>query len=171
MTSWIPFTESALLLVTQALAATIAIPNPGGPPHSDRTATAVPPVMCGACDTWEDAEGSWAHWAVDWWNETGPAEQPGGWHFPSEPGKCYGHHDRCGKNAMLLAQDVIDAVDREDVAYLADLVVGSSVVILDSRQALQIPGCDGTVIVGHVPVGRAMMNTLQVAASEVADPE
>ncbi len=133
MTNWIPFTSSALLLVTQALAATIAIPNPAGSPHSDRTVTAVPRVMCGACQSWEETRG-WRHWAHDHWNATGPAEEPGGWHFCSEPGKCYDHHNRCGKQQMTLTEDVIDAVEREDVTYLADMVGGSSVVVVESRR-------------------------------------
>ncbi len=171
MTNWIPFTSTALLLATQALVATIAIPNPAGPPFIERPVTAVPQEMCGACDEWEVGEDSWEHWAVDWWNSQGPAEEPGGWHFPAEAGRCDDHHDPCGKKQMRLAEDVIDAVDREDVTYLAGLVDESSVVVVESRQALQIPGCDGKIIVGHVPVGRAMMNTLQVAASELADPQ
>ena len=53
--------------------------------------------------------------------------------------------------------------------YLSGLVTASTAVIVESRQAIQIPGCDGESIVGHVPVGDALMASLRVAVSNLTD--
>ena len=74
-----------------------------------------------------------------------------------------------GPSRPPLAGAVIDAVEREDVNYLSGLVTASTAVIVESRQAIQIPGCDGESIVGHVPVGDALMASLRVAVSNLTD--
>ena len=84
-------------------------------------------------------------------------------------GSCGSHHDWCDSGQLQLAGAVIDAVDREDVNYLSGLVTASTAVIVESRQAIQIPGCDGEFIVGHVPVGDALMASLRVAVSKLTD--
>ena len=124
---------------------------------------------CGACDNVEEDGEITGHWAVSSWNSSGPEDTPNDYHFPIEGGSCRDHHDWCGSNQMAAA--VLDAVEREDVKYLSGLVTASSAVIVESRQAIQIPGCDGELIVGHVPVGTALMASLRVAVAELADEQ
>ncbi len=124
---------------------------------------------CGACDNIEEDEKIIGHWAVSWWNASGPDDTPNDYHDGVESDSCRGHHYWCGSGPMQLATTVIDAVERDDVVYLSGLVASSSAVIVESRQAIQIPGCDGELIVGHVPVDTALIASLRLAIAELTD--
>lgn len=124
---------------------------------------------CGACDNIVENEEITGHWAVDWWNASGPADEPNDYHDSIEDGSCRAHHDWCESGQMQLATAVLDAVVREDVEYLSGLVTVSSAMIVESRQAIQVPGCDGEIIVGHVPIEAALMASLRLAVAELAD--
>lgn len=124
---------------------------------------------CGACDNIVENDEITGHWAVAWWNSSDPADTPNDYHFGTEDGSCRSHHDWCDSGQMQLATAVIDAVAREEVEYLSGLVAASSAVIVESRQAIQVPGCDGELIVGHVPVDAALMASLRMAVAELTD--
>ena len=75
----------------------------------------------------------------------------------------------CG--ACELAEAVVDAVERADMGDLLALMAASPAVIVESRQAIQIPGCDDDIIVGHVPLDDALMASLRAAVTEAAVAE
>ena len=124
---------------------------------------------CGACDNVDDDNGYVAgHWAMAHWNTSGPADTPNDYHFGIEGGSCSAHHDWCESSGLAVAETVIEAVAGENAAYLSEVVTGSPAVIVKSRQAIQILGCDGVIIVGHVPVSEGLMARLQAAVADVA---
>lgn len=121
---------------------------------------------CGACENQVEEDSIVSHWAVAWWNSSGPDSTPNPYHWGTEKGSCRDHHSWCGDNSPIV-WNVIDAVEREDVNYLSDLVTASSALIVESRQAIQIPGCDRELIVGHVPISVALMASLRVAVADL----
>ncbi len=124
---------------------------------------------CGMCGEIVEDDIVTAHWTAPWWNASGPADTPNDHHLPPEDGCCRDHHHWCGAEEIRLATAVVDAVAREDVAYLAGLVAASSAVIVDSRQAIQVPDCDDEFIVGHVPADAALIASLRLAVAELTD--
>ena len=135
-------------------------------------ATPAAAQSCGACDNIEDNDGNVdGHWAVAWWNSSGPADTPNDYHFGIEGGSCSAHHDWCESGGMQLAEAVIEAVKDENVTYLSEVVTRSSAVIVEDRQAIQIPNCDGTLIMAHLPVSEDLMAGLQAALADLADSQ
>ena len=128
-------------------------------------ATPAAAQTCGACQNfWQDDEIT-GHWAVAWWLSMGFADTPNDYHFALEPDSCAAHHNLCTsfQDDFRLAEAVVDAVERADLGDLLALVTVSPAVIVESRQAIQIPGCDDDLIVGHVPLDDALMASLQAA--------
>ncbi len=126
---------------------------------------------CGACDNIMEGDKVTGHWAVASWMDSGPADTPNDYHWGTEGGSCAAHHDACDAGQLQFAEAVIEAVEREDVTHLSELLTESAAVIVESRQAIQIPGCDGVLVVGHVPVSESLMASLQVAMADLADAQ
>lgn len=82
-------------------------------------------------------------------------------------GVCYyaGWDERPGPDELTDA--LAQAAARADVAGLAGLVRVPTVRIVASRSAIQVVGCDGEMIVGHVPVDPDVLG--RVAARTAAD--
>lgn len=81
------------------------------------------------------------------------------WHWWMLPGPCLTTHGVCyyaGWDERPGPDELTDALAqaaaRADVAGLAGLVRVPTVRIVASRSAIQVVGCDGEMIVGHVPV-------------------
>ena len=70
-------------------------------------------------------------------------------------------------NAMELTQGVSDAVAEHDVAALAGYAKISSVSLYANRSAIQVRGCDGETIVGHVPVNAALLAAVEAAVAQL----
>ena len=134
------------------------------------TASSAAAQSCGACDNIVEGDVATEHWAVAWWNDSGPADTPNDYHFSTESGSCAAHHDWC-EGGMNLAQALIEAVAEGDLLHLSELMTASSAVVVESRQAIQILGCDGELIVGHVPVNEALMASLRTAVANLADSQ
>ena len=169
-------TSLAMLLATLVLIAAITPTNDQSAGRSEGamiTSALWPNAqeLCGACDNIKQPDGSYVHWAVAWWNSSGPDEGEDGWHFNNEPDKCRDHHPWCGEEQTQLARAVADAVESEDVGRLARLVDTSSATIVASRRAIQIPGCDSSVVAGHVPLPQGLMKPLQLAIADMEDSQ
>ena len=132
-------------------------------------ATPAAAQSCGACEDFVEDDKITGHYAVSWWNASGPADTPNDYHFGVEDGSCAAHHDWCDSDQLQLAEAVVDAVERADMGDLLALMAASPAVIVESRQAIQIPGCDDDIIVGHVPLDDALMASLQAVVAEMAD--
>jgi len=122
-------------------------------------------IFCGAG---QEIEGD-IHWAVASWNSGGPGAGHG-WHWGTRPGGLYEHHPRCGEGqaAAELTKQIIEAVNDEDVEKLARLAANRAVRLSHGRTAVQVVGCDGRVIAGHVPLNHeffALTNTHVLASA------
>ena len=133
--------------------------------------TPVAAQSCGACKNFWDDDEITGHYAVSWWNASGPDDTPNDYHFTPEDGSCKEHHDWCDSDQLQLAEAVVDAVDRADLGRLAALMTASPAVIVESRRAIQIPGCEEDIIVGHVPLDDGLMASLRAAVAEAAVAE
>lgn len=66
-----------------------------------------------------------------------------------------------------MTEELASAVARRDLARLADLVAMPGATVVAARSAVQVLGCDGRTVVGHVPVGEELMARIDpTAASE-----
>ena len=68
-----------------------------------------------------------------------------------------------------LTRTISDAVAAHDIAALAGYANMPSVVLFADRSAIQILGCDGETIAGHVPVNAELFVAIEVAAAQL-DP-
>lgn len=165
-------------------------------PHADRVMDRAQPFLdrtsreasrgfvignsCGICNN--HPEGG-LHVAIEYPDDR-PANGAGkehGWHAEWEEGlPCLYSHGICSaapkggsRMALSIADDLTDAVVQaaaaEDAPRLAMLLALPDVQANFGRSAIQVAGCDGTTIAGHVPVPRDLLEEAQVRASEALD--
>jgi len=60
---------------------------------------------------------------------------------------------------------IAEAVTSGDVAMLTRLAGMPGVAVNSRRGAIQVAGCDGATIVGHVPVATDVLDAIQRAAT------
>lgn len=90
-----------------------------------------------------------------------------GTHWNNLPGTCEDHHKRC-KFDEHFTQKTVDAVIRGDIGPLTDLMESSHVYLVPGRSALQVLGCDRTVV-AHVPIGPSLLSALEAVAADRDD--
>ncbi len=133
---------------------------------------------CGHCEDFKTDEG-WVHQAMEYLlprTGSGPGrDEDPQWH-PDElkPGQCFWVHGLCTHGegteeyaAGELRTAVAAAAAQRDVATLARLVDLPGVAVVPERTAIQVIGCDGETVVGHVPVERAVLIGLQAVRSDL----
>lgn len=124
---------------------------------------------CGHCH--DTAPG--LHWAHGLWTPMSGAGRLHGWHFWSESGWCLSTHGICivaaapgeyeAVNTLELAEALAAAVAAHDAESLGRLAGSPAVRWMPARAALQVLGCDGETVVGHIPVKRSFWS--EVVAS------
>lgn len=72
-------------------------------------------------------------------------------------------------NAGELTDAVVQAAAAEDVPLLAELLALPHVHANLGRSAIQIAGCDGATIAGHVPIPQDLLKEVQGLATEALD--
>ena len=80
------------------------------------------------------------------------------------------HFPSSGAQALTvreLTREISDAVATQDVAALAGYAKLPSVSLCAERSAIQIRGCDGETIAGHVPVNRELLAAIEIAAAQL----
>lgn len=118
------------------------------------------------------------HWAHGLWTPMSGAGMGHGWHFWSASGWCLSTHGICivavapGEYETVDTRELVEllaaAVAAQDAEALARLVDSPSVRWMSARAALQVLGCDGETIVGHVPLERSLWSEV-VATSTSLD--
>ena len=149
-----------------------------GPIHDPGNPDVAPVGNCGLC---VNHTGAQVHLAVEYlWPLTGWSEGDG-WHGWWFEGNCTIKHGICvfvpkggvGQMAQAppgkLIDEIVRAAAERDVARLATLARVRSVRINSSRMSMQLVGCDGTNIVGHVPVDPSLLDAIAEAVGEPAD--
>lgn len=91
-----------------------------------------------------------------------------GEHTYWNPGWCFSVHGICIYSATNtgpreLTEDVIDAVERGDVEALSRIVGREHAMVVETRNAIQILGCDGRTVFGNVPTDPQLLKSLQMA--------
>ena len=77
------------------------------------------------------------------------------------------HPDPCVPTfAVGLTDEIERAVATRDVAKLASLVKTPTAALYQARSAIQIVGCDGETIIGHVPVSDDLFTAVDLLAAE-----
>ena len=66
---------------------------------------------------------------------------------------------------------IAQAATEQDVALLATLLQRPDVHINSARGAIQVTGCDGTTIAGHVLVAPGLVAAAEVLAAEATESE
>lgn len=132
---------------------------------------------CGHCEDF-DTENGFEHQAMEFLlpksgHGPGRDEDPQ-WHpWELKPGYCLQVHGRCilGTGETHAAEDlraeIAAAAALRDVATLTRLVDLPAVAIVPERTAIQVTGCDGETVVGHVPVQRDVLIALQAVRSDL----
>lgn len=89
-----------------------------------------------------------------------------GEHADWKRGPCFMIHRYCAFpiGAHELAQEISDAVAAQDVAALADYTKLPSVDLFAERLAIQVRGCDGRTIAGHIPLSPELLAAIEAAA-------
>ncbi len=82
-------------------------------------------------------------------------------------GVCIYLPEQAAATPRELTDAVADAVAREDVAALANLLATSPVQVFAERDAIQVLACDGVAIAGHIPVQRNLLRSIQAAFAEI----
>ena len=82
-------------------------------------------------------------------------------------GPCFLVHRYCvfPIGAYELAQEISDAVAAQDVAALADYTKMPSVDLFAERLAIQVRGCDGRTVAGHIPLNPVLLAAIEAAAA------
>ena len=134
----------------------------------DDPVTIAKPTGFDSCGAGADIEN--VHWAVAWWNDEGPDEGHE-WHWPTMSGSLYDEHGQCDAFALALdlTDEIIEAVAEEDVEMLAKLATNPDVRLVDSRTAMQVTGCGGETVAGHVPVGQHLFERASAIVSAQQD--
>lgn len=105
------------------------------------------------------------------------ANEKDGWHSWLVVGQCWDKHGFCvvggTEEEQLTAHQltllIAEAVADEDVDRLARLAITPAVHLVAGRSAIQITGCDGETITGHVPVDGYLLSAVEAMAIELAD--
>ena len=150
----------------QSILADGTFPNPGRRPEI--------PGNCGMCENFLNQ-----HVAIEYpVPGTGFGEGEHGWHSKWRGGPpCAMSHGLCttglGQFAPASAGELTDAIVQaaaeQDASLLAALLTLPDVRANFDRAAIQVAGCDGTTIAGHVPVARDLLAAAQVLATEALD--
>lgn len=74
-------------------------------------------------------------------------------------------------DAHELTKEISDAVAASDVASLVEFAALPAVNLFRERSAMQVLGCDGETIAGHVPISQTLMAEIEAAAAELLDSE
>lgn len=128
--------------------------------------TEEPRVYCGICNYDPDDD---THWASDSWMPIGVSKGDHGWHvLENKSGECEDSHPTCGSFAAL-TDEVIEAVSRRDPVALASLMQSPAVRTFASRTAIQVFGCDGESVVGHVAVDISLLQAVAEVAADQLD--
>lgn len=166
-------------LVVVAVCAAFAHGSPAWPgSHQDPNSVLAPVGSCGMC---EDDFLTNQHVAIEYQAPQSGWGERGGWHGWWLEGHCLYKHGLCifGQKVVggtmtevsgeELIDDIVRAAAERDVATLTALARDPSVRINTSRMSMQLVGCDGANIVGHVPVGLDLLNAIEVDAIRVID--
>ena len=105
------------------------------------------------------------------------ANEQDGWHESLRTGRCWHMHGICivgmaegdPLTAQQLTEVVAEAAVGEDLDRLARLATTPAVQLVANRSAIQITGCDGETVVGHVPVDRYLLSAVEAMAAELTD--
>ncbi len=65
-----------------------------------------------------------------------------------------------------LTEDLAELVAQGDIEGLASMVSTMPVQVFRARNAIQVVGCDGETIVGHVPAAPRLLESLQIAVAQ-----
>ena len=136
---------------------------------------------CGECVSLPN-DGVWFHQAMQYllprhgWGP-GKNEDPE-WH-PTElkDGMCWESHNAClwwegtgeGQTVAELQAAIAAAAAVRDIDTLAQLVDLPAVAVIPERTAIQVIGCDGETVVGHVPVEPGVLTGLRAVLADL-DP-
>ena len=63
----------------------------------------------------------------------------------------------------------IGAVAANDIASLVKFATMTSVNLFADRSAIQVLGCDGETIAGHIPVDRTLLAEIEAVIAELLD--
>ena len=136
-----------------------------GPPALPKGSFAAACMDCG-----DDDEYHWATWA--WLPMSGWGPGDGSHLFQLRSGVCLFVHGVCvyvgsQTTPREVTDAVAEAIARRDVATLASLLETPHAAVFADRDAIQILGCDGTTIAGHVPVERGLLSSVQAAVAVI----
>lgn len=131
----------------------------------------LPAGLCLECD-WERIL------REDWHRTLGYALLHGdgwgdGFHIGWRPGNCDVIHGICVvilTDAGELTKKISAAVAANDIASLVEFAAMPSVNLFAERAAIQVLGCDGETIAGHVPIGQTLLAEIEAATAEVLQP-
>lgn len=154
-------------------------PDPGPPLDRPPEVVTHGQLRCGKCVEFEqDVE--WVHQAMEFLlpktgNGPGWSEDPM-WH-PNElkPGLCWEVHGYCGgelstgeaQSVAELQAAIARGAAARDIETLARLVDLPSVAVVPERTAIQVIGCDGQTVVGHVPVESGVLTELRAVRADL----
>ena len=103
-----------------------------------------------------------------------PSIEENRWHASILDGKCLWKHGICynagaegRRGPGELTDALAQAAAREDVAGLTRLVRMPNVRVVAGRSAIQVVGCDGEMIVGHVPVAPHLLELVAARTEAV----
>lgn len=180
---------AALLAVVPILSASSPAPSKTGGTLSGSDGNVMDPlgevqIFCGFCIETTDYVPLAQHFAISdrdglhWGGHHGPSvgeegADPDGYHPNFLPGTCL-LHGFCGYAAAEMDPSVLTdmialAVAVGDMAGLETLASMPGVAVNASRSAIQVAGCDGETIVGHVPVAIDVLDAVETAATEQLD--
>jgi hypothetical protein len=117
-----------------------------------------------------DYEGDWYHDHFEYWpNYYGYVDWmaelcPGGGQLC--PDRCGVAHDPCEPDGPDVGT-VVAMVQYADIEGIRDALASSSVVLNESRKALQIRNCRGTIL-AHLPVGNELLSKLRASVIDLS---
>ncbi len=154
------------------LAAVVLAAVPGVSDTGSLRAQGLPPGLCLDCE-WRHALRAHYHRTTgyallhgDGWGD--------GFHLDWWRGNCDVVHGICVvilTDAHELTKAISDAVAANDIESLAKFAGMPSVNLFAERSAIQVVGCDGKTIAGHVPVDQTLLDDVEAATAELLDPD
>ena len=97
-----------------------------------------------------------------------------GMHINWLPGNCDVVHGICVvilTDAHELTREISAAVATNDIPAWAEFAAMPSVNLHADRSAIQVVGCDGETITGHVPVDQTLLAAIEAATDEILQPD
>ena len=99
-----------------------------------------------------------------------------GTHWATYPGSCLFEHGFCGyassrTSPRAVTDAIAEAVALEDVTTLAELIHEPMVKVFAPRSAIQVLGCDGKAIAGHIPLAPALLSLVVGTAALDSDSQ